>query len=67
MGTELGPPCATEPQLMCPTHSEAKLTKTTEFGAEKGLSQEHARRQRAHAPQNPELPKGFCKAFLKAR
>ena len=38
-----------------------------EFGAEKGLLQGHARRQVAHAPETPNSPEGFSKAFLKAR
>ena len=34
----------TEPKFVCPTHSEAKQTKTLELGAEKGLLQGQARR-----------------------
>ena len=37
-----------------------------EFRAEKGLAQDQARRMVAHA-QNPELPEGCSRAFLKAR
>ena len=31
-------------KFMCPTHSEAKLTETLEFGAEKGALQGRVRR-----------------------
>ena len=75
MGVELSAPRATGPQFMCPTHSKAKLTKTMDFRAEKGLSQEHARdrelmparRQTAHAPQNLKLPKGFQQSIFKGK
>ena len=32
-----------EHKLLCPMHSEAQQTKISEFGAEKGLLQGHAR------------------------
>ena len=41
---------------MCLTHSEAKATKTSEFGAEKGLLQGQAGWL---ALKNPKLPDGF--------
>ena len=58
--------CVTEHKFMCPTHSEAKQTKMSAFGAEKGSLQGHARRWVAHAPKIPKSRKGFSKAFLKA-
>ena len=42
-------------------------TKTSEFGAEKGLSQGYARRQVAHVPKTPNSSKGIKKALLKVR
>ena len=36
-------------QFMCPMRSEVKPTKMSEFGADKGLLQDHARRQVAQA------------------
>ena len=54
-------------QFVGPAHSEAKQTEVSECGAEKGLLQDHARRQVARAPQTPNSPKRFRKAFLKAR
>ena len=58
----------TECKFVCPMHIEGKQTKMLDFGAEKSLLlQGHARRQVAHAPQNPNSLKGFSKAFLKAR
>ena len=43
---------------------DAKQTETSEFGAEKGLLQGHARRPVAHALKSPNSPKGFRKALL---
>ena len=48
-------------------HSEAKHTKTSEFGAEKGLLQGHARRRVAHALKSPELPEGFWQSIFKSQ
>jgi len=39
----------------------------SEFGTEKGLLQDHARRQVTGTPQTLNPLKGFSKAFLKAR
>ena len=39
--------------------NENKQTATLEFGAEKGLLQDHMRRRVAHALKNPKLPKTF--------
>ena len=36
-------------QFMCPMCSEVKPTKMSEFGADKGLLQDHTRRQVAQA------------------
>ena len=44
---------ATELNFMCPTHSEAKQTKMSEFGAQKGLLQGHARRMGGLCPPKP--------------
>ena len=53
---------------LCVMHSEAKQTETSEFGAEKGLLQGHARRTGGlSSPQTPNSLKDFSKAFLKAR
>ena len=60
-------PPVTEHKFLCPTHSEAKQTKMSEFGAEEGLLQGHARRQVARAQNTPNSPKSFSKALLKAR
>ena len=48
-------------------HSEAKHTKTSEFGAEKGLLQGHARRCVAHALKSPEFPEGFQQSIVKGK
>ena len=45
----------TECKFPCPMHGEAKQTKTSEFGAEKGLLQGHARRWVDCAPK-PQIP-----------
>ena len=49
----------TKPKFMCLTHSEAKQTETSGFGAEKGLLQGQARRMGGSCSKNPELPDGF--------
>ena len=54
-------------RFMCLMHSEAKHIETLEFGAEKGLSQGHAKRWVACASKAPNSCKGFSKAFLKAK
>ena len=51
----------------CPMHTEAKQIKTLEFGAEKGLFQDHARRWVSHVPKTMKSSKGFSNTFLKAR
>ena len=48
-------------------NGETKQTKTSEFSAEKSLSQGHARRWVAHAPKSSNSSEGFRKMFLKAR
>ena len=48
-------------------YSEARLTETSEFGAEKGLLQGHARRRGISCPEKSQLAQGFDKALLKAR
>ena len=48
-------------------HSETKQTKTLDLGAEKGLLQGHAGSMDGSCPPKSKLPKGFSKAFLKAR
>ena len=42
-----------ECKFMCPKHSEAKQTKTLEFGAEKGLLQDQARQTGASCSKTP--------------
>ena len=37
-------------------HSEAKQTETSEFGAEEGLLQGHARKTGGSCPKKPQLP-----------
>ena len=49
---------------MCLTHSEGKQTVKSEFGAEKGLLQGHARTRAAHALKSPELPEGFWQSIF---
>lgn len=50
------------------THGEAKHTETSEFGAEKDYHRAEKREQVTHAqPSTPNTPKGYSKAFLKAR
>ena len=49
----------------CLTHNEAKQTETSEFGAEKGLWQGHARRQVALAHKTPELLQQFQQSTFK--
>ena len=41
---------------MCRTHSEAKQTEMSEFGAEEGLLQGHAKRQGGSCPEKPPAP-----------
>ena len=52
-------PTVTKSKFMCSMQSEAKQTETSEFVAEKGLLQDHARRPVAQAPNSS---KGFGKA-----
>ena len=52
---------------MCPMHSEAKQTKTSEFGAEKGLLQSRTRRQVAHTLKSSKLPEGFRQSVFKSQ
>ena len=52
---------------MCLMHSEAKQTETSEFGAEKGLLQGHARRRVAHTLKTLNSLKAFSNALLKER
>ena len=48
-------------------HSEAKQTKTSESGEEKGLLQGHSSRQVAQAQKIPKLPKGFWQSIFKGQ
>ena len=48
-------------------HSEDKQTETSEFGAEKGLSQGRARRRVGHALKSPELPEGFGQSISESQ
>ena len=48
-------------------HSEAKHTKMSEFGAEKGLFQGSARRRVAYTLKRPELPEGFWQSIFKSQ
>ena len=57
--------CAVAIRFLCPMHSEAK--QTLQFGAEKGLLQNQARRRVAHTLKAPNSTKGLGKALLKAR
>ena len=52
---------------MCQIHSEAQKTETSEFGAEEGLLQSHARREVDHALKSLELPKGFWQSIYKGQ
>jgi len=45
-----------ELMFMCPRHSEAKQTKMSEFGAEKGLLQGQARRRGLVLKKTPGVP-----------
>ena len=56
-----------EHMFMCPTHSEAKQTETSEFGAEKGLLQGQAKSRVGCTPQIPELPEGFQQSIFKGK
>ena len=52
--------CAVEPKFICPTHSEAKQTKMSEFGAEEDLLQGKTRRTGCSCSEGPdELSCGF--------
>ena len=57
----------TEHKFMCPTHSEAKQTEMSEFGTEKGLLQDQARKMSGLCPQTPNSPVVFGEEFLKAK
>ena len=46
-------------------HSEAKQTEMSEFGAEKGLLQGHARRWGGSGPKKPQAPEGFQQSTFK--
>ena len=46
-------------KCVAPLHSDANQTKTSEFGAEKGLLQGQERRWVISCPTNPKLPKRF--------
>ena len=46
-------------KFVCPTHSEAKQTEMSEFGAEKGLLQGPCKENRWLMLKRPELPNGF--------
>ena len=46
----------TKCKFVCPMHSEVKQTKTSEFGAEKGSLQGHARGTGGSCPPKPQTP-----------
>ena len=48
-------------------HSEAKQTKTSEFGVEKGLLQGAARRMGGSCPKNSKLPRRFQESIFKGQ
>lgn len=52
---------------MCRMHSETKQTKISDSGAEKELSQVHARRWIAHALKNLKLPGVFQQRMFKSQ
>ena len=54
-------------QVHVPEAQERQTNWMSEFGAEKGLLQGHARRQVAHALKNPKLPKGFWQSTFKSQ
>ena len=56
----------TKRKLLCLMHSEAKQTET-EFRAEKGLLQGHARRTGGSCPKSPQLLKGFRQSTFKGQ
>ena len=51
-------------KFLCPMHSEAKQMETSEFAAEKGLLQGHARRRVAQALKSPKLSEGFQQSIF---
>ena len=53
-----------EPKFMCLMHSETKQTETSEFGAEKGLLQDQARRMGGSCSKNPNSLMVFGEKFL---
>lgn len=52
---------------MWSTHSEVKKMETLEFGVEKGVLQDHARWQVAHAPKVPVHFEGFQQSTFKGK
>ena len=57
----------TEHKFLCSMASEAKQSGMSEFGAENGVLQGHARRWVACAQQKHKLPKGFQQSVLKGQ
>lgn len=55
----------TECKFVAPTHSETKQTEMSKLGAEKGLLQDHVRKQMVCAPLNPEFLEGFQQTVFK--
>ena len=51
-------------KFLCLTHSEAKQTKTSDFGAEKGLLQSQARRKGSSRSKTLNSPTVFGEKFL---
>ena len=58
---------STECKFLCPTHSEAKQTETSEFGAEKGLLKGHARRTGGSCPPKPQTPQRVSAKCFKGK
>ena len=54
-----------EPKFVCLMHSEAKQTETSEFGAEKGLLQGHAKKTGALCSKYPNSPMVSGEEFLR--
>ena len=61
------PPDVTECKFVCLTHVETKQTEMSEFGAEKGLLQGHARGGGWLVPRKPQIPEGFQQSTFKGK
>ena len=51
-------------QVHVPEHTEARQTKTLEFGAEKGVWQGQARRTMVHAFLKPQIPQRVSESIF---